>query len=148
MARRRTWCSRDHPEGKPPPFFSAFLCMFVLSMSIVLNENGFNKGVFRTQARHEAGSVRSFVRIMPVHPFSPQLFLCLSRACLGKKMVFSMKWHRKKRVSVPHPGLRRRRLETLSGPSGEHRVDSFFAGTFRRCDGPHLPTEETIVKQA
>jgi hypothetical protein len=26
-----------------------------------------------------------------------QRFLCLSRACLGKKIVFSMKWHRKKR---------------------------------------------------
>jgi hypothetical protein len=25
----------------------------------------------------------------------PQLSLCLSRACLGKKIVFSIKWHRK-----------------------------------------------------
>jgi hypothetical protein len=29
--------------------------------------NWLDKGGFRTQARHEAGSVRSFVRIMPVH---------------------------------------------------------------------------------
>ena len=31
------------------------------------------------------------------------LSLCLSRACLGKKIIFSIKWHRKRCVFLPPP---------------------------------------------
>ena len=39
------------------------------------------------------------------NPFVCEFSLCLSRACLGKMIIFRTEWHRERRVSLPRAML-------------------------------------------